>query len=134
MKKLILLIFLTLLCGVINAQEIDIVGKWKVKEIISPTEVDNENIQNMMDGFQEGSFHLNKDHSIKITSANPTKGFRYLTMMANDASWNYKDNLITLADKKTKGLIMKILVSIKEGKTIFSFEETNLILEVIKEG
>lgn len=58
MKKLIL-IFLTLLCGVVSAQEIDIVGQWKVKEIISPKDIDNENIQNMMDGLRESTFHLN---------------------------------------------------------------------------
>lgn len=56
----------------------------------------------------------------------------YLTMMANDAIWNYKDNAITLLDKKSKGLIMKIFVTIKNGKTIFTFDETNLVLEVVK--
>lgn len=53
-------------------------------------------------------------------------------MMANDAIWNYKDNAITLLDKKSKGLIMKIFVTIKNGKTIFTFDETNLVLEVVK--
>jgi len=131
MKKLIL-IFLTLLCGVVSAQEIDIVGQWKVKEIISPKDIDNENIQNMMDGLRESTFHLNKDYSMKITSTNPTQGLRYFTMMANDANWNYKGSLITLVDKKTNGLFMKIFVSVKDDKTIFTFDETNLVLEVVR--
>lgn len=134
MRKLILLIFLTLLCGVVNAQEIDIVGKWKVKEIVSPKAVDNENIRSIVNGLSQSTFNIKDDNSISITSPNPTVGSSFFTTMVKDAKWNYKDNLITLVDNNTKGLIMKILVSIKDGKTIFSFEETNLILEVIKEG
>ena len=132
MKKSILIIFLTLISTAVDAQDFNIVGNWKVKEIITPKAVDNENIRNMMEGFREGVFHLKNDQSIAITSTNPTQGFRYLTMMANDAVWNYKDNIITLSDKKSKGLIMKIFVSIKEGRTIFTFDETNLGLEVVK--
>ena|SRR5690606_22675426 len=132
MKKLLLLIFLTLICGVVNAQEFNIVGRWEVKEVISPKTVKNENMQNMMNGLSKSTFHLNKDQSIKITSTNPTQGLRYFTMMADDAVWNFKDSTITLVDKKTKGLVMKIFVSIKENKTIFTFYESNLILEVVK--
>lgn len=69
---------------------------------------------------------------MKITSTNPTQGLRYFTMMANDANWNYKGSLITLVDKKTNGLFMKIFVSVKDDKTIFTFDETNLVLEVVR--
>ncbi len=132
MKKLITLIFLTLICNAVNAQEINMVGQWKVKEIISPKAVENDNIRNMMNGLSESTFHLEQDNSIKITSLNPTEGFRYFTMMANDAIWNFKDNKLTLADKKSKRIIMKVSVSIKDGKTIFTFDETNLVVEVAK--
>lgn len=132
MKKLLILIFLTLICGAVNAQEFNIVGKWEVKEVISPKTVENENMQNMMNGLSESTFHLNEDQTIKITSTNPTQGLRYFTMMADDAVWNFKDNTITLVDKKTKGLMMKIFVATKDDKTIFTFYESNLILEVVR--
>jgi len=132
MRKLLILIFLTLICRAVNAQEFNIVGKWEVKEVISPKTVENENMQNMMNGLSESTFHLNKDQTIKITSTNPTQGLRYFTMMADDAVWNFKDNTITLVDKKTKGLMMKIFVATKDDKTIFTFYESNLILEVVR--
>jgi len=132
MKKAILIIFLTLICATVNAQEFNIVGNWKVKEVISPKAVENANIRDLVSGFSESTFHLKEDKSIKITSLNPTQGFMYFTMMADDAVWDYKENVITLSDKKSKGLIMKIFINIKDGKTIFTFYETNLVLEVFK--
>jgi len=132
MKKLILLFFLTLICADVNAQEFDISAKWKVKEVISPKTIENADIRDLVNGFSESTFHLKEDKSIKISSLNPTQGFMYFTMMADDAVWNYKENILILSDKKSKGLIMKILVKIKEGKTIFTFDGTNLVLEVFK--
>ena len=132
MRKLCILIFLTLISTAVNAQEFNIVGNWKVKEIISPKAVENENIRNVISGLRESPLHIKYDKSISITSANPTQGSRFFTLMVDDAVWNYKENTITLFDKKTKGLIMKIFVSLKEGKTIFTFDETNLVLEVFK--
>lgn len=132
MKKAILIIFLTLICAAVNAQEFNIVGNWKVKEIISPKAVENENIRNVISGLRESTLHIKYDKSISITSSNPTQGSSFFTLMVDDAIWNYKDNTITLVDKNTNGLIMKIFVSLKEGKTIFTFDETNLVLEVFK--
>lgn len=132
MKKVILLIFFTLNCSVINAQEIDIVGNWKVIKIISPKLVDNENLQNMLNGLSESTFHLKEDESISITSTNSTEGFRYFSMLANGATWSFKDHTITLVNKNIKELIMRVFVSMNDGKTIFTFNESNLILEVVK--
>ena len=132
MKKLILLIFLTLNCSFINAQEIDIIGNWKVVEIISHKLFANENLQDMLNGLSESTFHLKENESVSITSTNSTKGFRYFSMLTIDASWSFKNHTITLVNENTKELIMRIFVSKNDGKTFFTFNESNLILEVIK--
>ena len=82
--------------------------------------------------LRESTFHIKYDKSISITSANPKQGSRFFTLMVDNAIWNYKDNRFNLADKKSGGLIMKILVSVKDSKAIFTFDETNLVLEVVK--
>lgn len=72
-----LIIYLTLISTVVNAQEFNIVGNWKVKEIISPKAVENENILNVINGLRESTLHIKYDKSISITSANPTQGSRF---------------------------------------------------------
>ena len=113
-----------------NAQVEKIVGNWSVKEVVSPK--GNPIFEELIQSLDSSTFEFKSDKTLKLKTNQSAGSLDYMVQMIEQSKWNFENDIITLTDKSGSMIFMKIYVSTKDDKTLFSFQETDLILEVSK--
>jgi len=136
MKKKLLVFIVLLYANQILAQEFtqkDIVGKWKVVQILKKPE--GPNFNDIIKSFSSATFLFEENLNFRIVTLDKTKLFAMLTDMTKDAKWRLNANnyAISIGNEANKYSILKIIVVKVDDKMIFHLDETDLDLEVQKE-
>lgn len=135
MKKALLVFIFLFFSNYLTAQKYtdkDIVGKWKVVKVKS--EINNPNLKEIINGFENAVFEFKENYNFRITTSSPSKTFSMLSAMANLSKWQLNANQYSIVvGDKSNGTIMKIIVFTVDDKTIFHLDESELNLEVQKE-
>ncbi|RRJ91501.1 DUF5004 domain-containing protein [Paenimyroides tangerinum] len=129
MKNYIIILFLFIGFSM-NAQVEKIVGNWSVKEVVSPK--GNPVFEELIQSLDSSTFEFKSDKTLKLKTNQSAGSLDYMVQMIEQSKWNFENDIITLTDKSGSMIFMKIYVSTKDDKTLFSFQETDLILEVSK--
>ena len=129
MKNYIVILFLFTGFSM-NAQVEKIVGNWSVKEVVSPK--GNSVFEELIKSLDSSTFEFKSDKTLKLKTNQSAGSLDYIVQMIEQSKWNFENDIITLTDKSGSMIFMKIYVSTKDDKTLFSFQETDLILEVSK--
>ena len=129
MKNYIVILFLFTGFSM-NAQVEKIVGNWSVKEVVSPK--GNPVFEELIQSLDSSTFEFKSDKTLKLKTNQSAGSLDYIVQMIEQSKWNFENDIITLTDKSGSMIFMKIYVSTKDDKTLFSFQETDLILEVSK--
>ena len=129
MKNYIVILFLFTGFSM-NAQVEKIVGNWSVKEVVSPK--GNPIFEELIQSLDSSTFEFKSDKTLKLKTNQSAGSLDYMVQMIEQSKWNFENDIITLTDKSGSMIFMKIYVSTKDDKTLFSFQETDLILEVSK--
>lgn len=130
MKKNLWLIFLLIFTKIAYAQDFDIFGKWRETDIVSPKDI--HEFKDLTDGLSKSTFDFKENNKFEITSTNPTKSFRYIVFLSDNGLWMLEDKTIVIRDKVDHKLLMKVFITEKDDKTLFTFYESDLVLEVEK--
>ena len=93
---------------------------------------DIHEFKDLTDGLSKSTFDFKEINKFKITSTNPTKSFRYIVFLSDNGLWMLEDKTIVIRDKVDHKLLMKIFITEKDSKTLFTFHESDLVLEVEK--
>lgn len=111
----------------------DIIGKWKVIEVLKKTE--NPNLNDLIKSFSTASFQFNEDSSFRISTLNKSKVFDMLINMTRTAKWRLNENnfSVNIGDDLNQFNILKIIILKVDEKIVFHLTETELNLEVVKE-
>ncbi len=131
MKNFLLVMF-TMLSGFINAQDLEIIGKWKVKEVISQ-EISSGS-EGLIDGLSLATFDFKRDRSFRLESSLKAGSFVSLLESTRNSMWEYdvENSTINIKKRGKESVIMKIKVAFEGPEIIFTFEESNLVMEVEK--
>lgn len=113
-----------------NAQVEKIIGNWSVKEVVSPK--GNPVFQELIQSLDSSTFEFKSDKTLKLKTNQSAGSLDYMVQMIEQSKWSFENDIITLTDKSGSMIFMKIHVLTKDDKTLFSFKETDLILEVSK--
>jgi hypothetical protein len=134
-KQLVVFVFLLFTNHLISQEysEKDIVGKWKVVNVLKKPE--SPNFNDIIKSFSSVTFQFEENADFKITTLDKTKLFAMLTDMTKEAKWRLNNNkyAISIGNDSNKYSILKIILVEVDGKMIFHLDETELDLEVVKE-
>ncbi|WP_310559576.1 hypothetical protein [Flavobacterium sp.] len=136
MKKNLVVFLILLFTNHILSQEFtpkDIIGKWKVVNILKRPE--SPNFNDIIKSFSSATFLFEENLNFKITTLDKTKLFTMLIDVTKDAKWRLNANnyAISIGNDSNKYNILKIVVVEVDDKMIFHLDDTELDLEVQKE-
>lgn len=112
-----------------------VTGSWKVTGMLPFDSRGNQEIKELVDGFNNSTFLFSENGDFQISTTKSSKVFKMITGMTAKSKWKVdsEKNLIKIGTSKDNFSIMGIQVSSKEGKIIFYLDETAMYLFVEKQ-
>ncbi|THU40660.1 DUF5004 domain-containing protein [Niastella caeni] len=133
MKLWLLIVCSFISLTALSQKKEDITGNWKVIRVLLPAELkgDKQGIQKMEKIMLQTSFHFNSDGSCTVNSPEKEMQFKKCKW-----TFNNKEKSISINGEVNgeKGLLMIIIVSLKNNKWYFELVETTVTLEVQRTG
>lgn len=134
-RQLVVLVILFFTNSIISQEftQKDLVGKWKVINILNKSE--NPNLKDIIKSFSSATFLFDNNLNFRTTTSDKTQWFTMLTEITKEAKWKWNPNtlVVSVGNDANNYSILKIIV-IRDGtKTIFHLAETEFNFEVQKE-
>jgi hypothetical protein len=134
MKQLlfIALLFLSLNAKSQTAIKDQIIGNWKVENVIVKST--NNEMKELSKVFKNSIFSFKKNQDFNFTANQKTQLTSMFEQMLQNQKWIFdeKRKIIKIGTVKSGYNIMGITVKIENNKAYFNFDETELNLELIK--
>lgn len=140
MKKF-LLVILILSTNLAISQKLNketLIGQWTVQKVtISDEKLPNEDkqmIEILKQGFLNSNFDFKSDGKFTIEFQEDAPEFMDELTILNNKDWKFNEieQLISIGTHDDNYNHMRIYVQNKDGKFIFAFSDTPLIMEMIK--
>lgn len=134
MKKIIASLFMVFFMNTLSAQVIsqdELIGTWKVVNVLN--QETNVNLIELMKGFETATFQFTAQHEFNLSSSVSNEVFTRFSDMTKNSYWRLNpEKQILIGNSENNYSVIKIGNHFENGKTIFTFEETPIKLEVQK--
>jgi hypothetical protein len=135
MKKLWILLLISISAFTQNNETDSFIGKWNVVEILNETPAQGKNQEiEMAKIFLNSIFYFNKDGSFELTLKSPSQFATELKQMTKGVKWKFisKSNMIMIGNKEDNYSIIGIQHLKNDNGHFFKLMESGLILKVLK--
>ncbi len=119
-----------------NFSESQLIGSWKVIEVINYDSTSNKDLVDFFDDFKSSRFYFRQDGFFEFSSTGKSKAMIIFMQMFSGSNWIFDpEHLeIGIGNKKNKFNSAKIFVREKDNKVVFNIQESPITLIMEKQS